>query len=298
MNKKIVIVTPTFNRCKLLARLYRSLKNQTEKAFTWLIIDDGSTDNTEKYILSLYDKDIKIIYTKIENGGKCKALNYAFQNFNDYMLYVIVDSDDYLYPNAIQTILQNIELYKHKRNIGGIFFRYINKKNNKIIIGKKDYSSQSIITSRLQHDDYYGKYDGCISYFNRAIEKYRYPEFENENYMGPIVLQILMNQEFKIVFTKYIVGIAEYQKGGISNLGRKLRLLNPLGMIVYCGLMQQSLNVNTRIKYAIMAQAYRFYTKESKSNLCRKDILEKYFPKYAVPGGYILAAYWKMKYRY
>ena len=48
--EQVTIFTATFNREKLLSRLYNSLCSQTNKNFIWLIVDDGSTDKTKEYI--------------------------------------------------------------------------------------------------------------------------------------------------------------------------------------------------------------------------------------------------------
>jgi glycosyltransferase involved in cell wall biosynthesis len=70
------IFTPTFNREHLLPRLYKSLCEQTYKDFEWLVVDDGSTDNTEillkKYIA---EADFPIRYISKSNGGKHTAIN-------------------------------------------------------------------------------------------------------------------------------------------------------------------------------------------------------------------------------
>lgn len=292
----IAVVTATYNRKQLLHRLYISLTEQSMQDFSWIIVDDGSNDGTKEYIQSIGHTDIHIEYIKITNGGKCRALNRVFETYPQFELYVIVDSDDCLQTQALEKIKSTMVKYQRNRNIGGIFFRYIDKDTQDMISAKKDYSND-VIMSRLEHDEKYGKYDGCIAYYNRAIKKYCYPEFQNENYIGPIVLQLLMEPEFKIAFTKIIVGIAEYQQDGLSKAGRILRLRNPLGMICYCGLLQQSSNIWMRIKYAILAQAYRIFQHVSLEKLQEVSIPKSMLPGYAFFGGYLIAAYWKFKYK-
>lgn len=294
----IAIVTATYNRKKLLTKLYKSLLEQSVQDFSWIVVDDGSVDGTKEYIHSIKNTDIDIKYMQIENGGKCRALNRVFEKYKEFELYVVVDSDDYLVPKAVENIRNIMQNYQHDYSVGAIFFRYINQETKNIISAKKQYPSDSVIISRLEHDEKYGKYDGCVAYYRRVTEKYHYPEFPNENYIGPIVLQLLMAPEFKMVFTSTIVGIAEYQENGISKTGRILRLKNPLGMILYCSLLQQSRHRWIRIKYGILAQAYRLFDKISLEELYKADVIKSVFPKYTYFFGFILAIYWGKKYRY
>ena len=65
----ITILTPTYNREKLLHKLYKSLCNQKDKEFEWIVVDDGSNDNTDEYIETIQKKaDFPIRYYKKNNG--------------------------------------------------------------------------------------------------------------------------------------------------------------------------------------------------------------------------------------
>lgn len=66
----LAVITPTYNRRKLLPNLYASLEAQTEKDFEWLVVDDGSTDGTDAYIAGLTEATFPIKYLHLENGGK------------------------------------------------------------------------------------------------------------------------------------------------------------------------------------------------------------------------------------
>ena len=105
--KDITVLTPTYNREKNLYKLYNSLCSQTNKDFVWMIIDDGSTDNTKEVINKWRDENkIEIVYIYKENGGKHTALNIGIKNINTDMTF-IVDSDDWLVDNAIEIIYKD-----------------------------------------------------------------------------------------------------------------------------------------------------------------------------------------------
>lgn len=290
---RIAVVTSTYNREKLICRLYKSLQLQTDSLFDWIIVDDGSIDKTEKVILDIkkHERKINILYIKQTNKGKARALNYVFSKFTYYDLFVVVDSDDYLLHDAIEKIRIKAELYFDNKEIGGLFFRYKDE-DGKIIHSNKKYLCTEKILTRIEHDDNYSKDDGCICYYRKAIQKYKYPEFDNEKYIGPIVLQMEMGCEFKILFSNEIVGIAEYQENGLTDLGRKLRIKNPLGMMRYSELIAlKSKKTIRKTKYSIYFWSY--YYMIGVSNKTQKEI--KISKIYLIPG-YILNKIWKCKY--
>lgn len=134
-NKLLTIFTPTFNRAKLLKRTYESLCKQTCDDFKWLIIDDGSKDETEETVAGwISEKKISITYIKKENGGLITGYNTAIPNI-DTPLNVCIDSDDWMPDNAVEIIkkewakikdpeiagLIGLDYYNDGRPIGGEF---------------------------------------------------------------------------------------------------------------------------------------------------------------------------------
>ena len=107
-NTLLTIFTPTYNRINELERLYSSLISQTDFRFEWLIVDDGSTDDTENMVVSWLDASpFPIRYIKQPNSGKHVAHNLgAAEASGEY--FICVDSDDWLEPNAVETILHDI----------------------------------------------------------------------------------------------------------------------------------------------------------------------------------------------
>ena len=128
----ITIFTPTFNRSKTLTELYLSLVNQTDKDFEWIIVDDGSVDNTSELIKSfINEKLIDIKYHYQNNGGKHRAINKGVSLANGE-LFFIVDSDDELPPESIKVIKTIWEPIKNKDEYAGIV-GYISHRNGDII---------------------------------------------------------------------------------------------------------------------------------------------------------------------
>lgn len=118
-DKSILIFTPTYNREHTLGRCYESIVAQKHKDLTWLVIDDGSTDNTRQLIEKFTEEDrISIIYVYQVNGGKQSAWNNAVVLSQQYDIFICVDSDDVLYPNAIDSLQPYLYYLKDKDVIG------------------------------------------------------------------------------------------------------------------------------------------------------------------------------------
>lgn len=100
----LTVCTPTYNRAYILRRPFESLLKQTFKDFEWLIIDDGSSDNTENLVKEFIEQaDFSIKYVSKPNGGRASALNESYQHIQTE--YVInLDSDDELVPDALEKI--------------------------------------------------------------------------------------------------------------------------------------------------------------------------------------------------
>lgn len=106
----LTVFTPTYNREHTLRRVYNSLLNQTCKDFLWLIVDDGSTDNTNELIQEFIGEfKIDIKYYWKENGGKHTAMKMAY-NLASTEWMVTLDSDDELVPSAIERFINEINI--------------------------------------------------------------------------------------------------------------------------------------------------------------------------------------------
>lgn len=104
--KTLTIFTPTYNRAHTIERTYRSLCRQSCKDFEWLVIDDGSTDNTSELIRDFIEEAIiSIRYIYKENGGLYTGYNTAYANI-ETELNVCIDSDDYMPDNAVDLIVR------------------------------------------------------------------------------------------------------------------------------------------------------------------------------------------------
>lgn len=105
MNNLVSIIIPTYNRADMLPGAVESCLNQTYSEIEVIIVDDGSTDNTEEVVKPLLEKDSRVKYFKKKNGKLPKALNYGFKRAKgDYLTWT---SDDNRYlPTAIEEMVK------------------------------------------------------------------------------------------------------------------------------------------------------------------------------------------------
>lgn len=103
---KVSIITPTYNRAEIISSAVRSILDQTEKDWEYLVVDDGSTDDTEQVILEFNDPRIR--YLKKQNAGPSSARNLGIKNANaKWIMYL--DSDDLLHSNCVERMLHWLE---------------------------------------------------------------------------------------------------------------------------------------------------------------------------------------------
>lgn len=222
----ITVFTPTYNRAYVLDKCYQSLKRQTNKDFIWLIIDDGSTDNTKELVDGWLKNDngFEIRYVYKENGGMHTGHNKAYELI-DTELNVCIDSDDYMPDNAINDIL---EFWKVNRdnNYSGIVA--LDMYENGEIIGKKLPEQKSTTLSGYYLNG--GKGDKKLIYRTEIMRKYPpYPEFKGEKFVPLDYKYLLADQDYELLIMNKPVCIVEYMEDGSSRNMLRQYYKNPRG---------------------------------------------------------------------
>lgn len=229
MKYKITVFTPTYNRAYIIDKLYNSLKRQTFKNFEWLVIDDGSIDCTEELFQKWINEEneFPIYYYKVQNGGKCRAINKAL-DLAQGELFFTVDSDDYLTDDALEKVVQwEADIPKSGTfcGVAGNLGITINDTPN--LLFENGYYEGTLL-------DRYKKVNGerAIIFYTNIHRKYKYPEFEGENFMTEAVTWNRMAHDgYLMRFYNDIICIYEYREDGLTKAGNKLFLNNPKG---YC----------------------------------------------------------------
>lgn len=223
----LTIFTPAYNRAHTLPRTYESLCQQTCKDFIWLVVDDGSQDNTAELVRQWQanDNGFEIQYIYKENGGMHTAHNVAYANIHTE-LNTCIDSDDKLALGAVEKILAKWEQIKDQ-DYAGIIALDADFDGN--VLGKgfpKDMTETSVI-------GYYvagGSGDKKLIYRTDVINSYpEYPVFEGEKYVSLSYKYRLIDQDHKMAVLDEVVCNVEYQPDGSSNTMWQQYLRNPKG---------------------------------------------------------------------
>lgn len=232
MNVSVTIFTPTYNRAYIIENLYRSLQRQTNKDFEWLIVDDGSTDNTEAVIKRWQHEctDFPIRYYKKENGGKCRAMNYGV-DLAEGSLFFNVDSDDYLTDDAIEKVIkweQSLPENGKYCGIVGNLGTSINETPNTPFSG--DYRDANLLERYPEYSDNPIDGERAPVFYTEIQKKYKYPEFEGEKFLTPAVTWNRMAYDGYIVRVfDDIIWVYEYQPDGLTMQGNMRFIKNPQG---------------------------------------------------------------------
>lgn len=288
----LTILTPAYNRANLLLKLLDSLKKQTDKNFCWLIIDDGSTDNTEDLCRQIIsdNKLMDIVYQKKENGGKHTALNYSHKFLKDGIL-IIVDSDDYLTSDAVETINKDWLQYADIEIICGL--SYLKGDINGNYIYDKfpnDYYVSNHVDYRINN-----KIIGDKAEVLRVdiFKKYPLPVFENEKFIGESLLWTKVGFEYQTVYINKTIYICEYLEGGLSKSGRALRVKCPQGGMAYAKLhLDKKIKLQIRFKMMILYICYAKFANQKLSDK-RKEISNKCLFNICLPLGLFFYFKWK-----
>ena len=228
--KRLTIFTPTYNRAHILPKLYESLCVQTCKDFEWLIVDDGSTDNTRE-IVEHWIKEGKVVirYFYQENRGKMHAQDFAAR-MTDAELMTCVDSDDELSrPSVVEDSLSFWEKNHsgdEAEKICGMISRKCDILEEGVNLGSSFIGTCSEIC-RI----YPG--DSAIFTVPAILRQYHYPEYDGENFIIDQYIYHQIECKYKYLYHPYCSQLIEYQNDGYSRNYRRILFSNPMGCREY-----------------------------------------------------------------
>lgn len=291
----ITVFTPAYNRADLLKRCYESMCRQTNKNFIWMIIDDGSTDNTKEVVdlWMLNNNGFEIQYYYKENGGLHTAYNEAIEHI-DTELCVCIDSDDYMPDNAVEIILDFWEKNGSNEYAGIVGLDYTIDNH---VIGDLLPDKKSVNLIDLLIGKYHIHNGDRTNVVRTELYKKVAPmiSFEREKNFSPHYMHLQISKRYDFLVLNKNLRYVEYQTDGMSNTIFKQYLNSPNSFI------------ETRKLYlSLPGISWKFKLRQSihlvSSGIIANKMIEvlKYIPSFgmtilAVPCGLLLSKYIRIK---
>ena len=227
----ITVFTTTYNRAYIIDKLYESLCSQTCPDFEWLIVDDGSTDDTEVLIDSfIAERKINIRYVKQPNGGKHRAINRGVREAKGE-LFFIVDSDDQLPSDSIAIVSDYYSQVSDDSSFAGV-------------CGLKYYSTGEKVGGEFIYDvldcnsiDFRFKYkltgDMGEVFRTSVLKEYPFPEIENEKFCPEALVWNRIALKYRLRYFNRNIYLCDYLPDGLTAKIVKIRMNSPLASLLY-----------------------------------------------------------------
>ena len=253
---KITVFTATYNRGQLLTRLHESLCRQQMREMEWLVVDDGSTDDTAAVVAGFIAAgNIDIRYQQQAHSGKHRAINRGVAQAQGE-LFFIVDSDDYLPDDALATIVAQWDEVRDNPAMGGVAGLDGRVTGKRIGTGlPSDHIDCSAIDIR---NHYHVRGDLAEVFRTAVLRQYPFPEIEGETFCPEDLIWNRVTQEHKLRYFNKIIYIADYQRDGLSSRHVANRMDSPVAVCThYCELNGYDIPVKQKAKAAINYWRFR-----------------------------------------
>lgn len=286
------IITPSYNRANLLTACYASLCKQTDFNFEWIIIDDGSTDDTEAVVRSFQTDSFPVIYRKKANGGKHTALNAAHDLIHGkYVL--LLDSDDTLTPDAVASVKTEWGKWGDNEAVGIVTFLKGSSTADPNCIVHDWQAPVDIIRYRRTciHSN-----DCCEVIRTELFKKYPFPVFDGERFLAEGALWGRVSRDCKCVYINHVIYLCEYLDGGLTKSGRGMRIRNPQGGMFHANVYLVKKNfLKKRIKNGLLYTCYGFFAGKTPREMA-SGCQSKSLMRLCLPFGWLLYRMWKRRY--
>ena len=286
----LTVFTPTYNRASTLPRLYQSLKRQQNTDFEWLIVDDGSTDETAALVSSMRaEQAVSIRYICQQNGGKHRAFNTGVAHAEGE-LFFCVDSDDFVTDTMVADIAD--AWHDIPEDVSGLLALKTDENGNLLC---------DRIPQGLTYETAYRlvNHQGCRGEFSFVfrtvlLEQHPFPEIKGERFVTESVLYDRLDTLYRLKLLDKVLTVCEYQADGLSHNTYAIMLNNPTGyQLYYAGRLDMAQTFKERIGYALRYQAFYQLAKAEKTYAYRGK--HRVLVALVKPFGFLLKHYYLRK---
>lgn len=266
----ITVFTPSFNRAYILPVLFHSLCQQTNKDFEWLIVDDGSTDDTKQVVDTFIDSNlVNIRYVYQENQGKHIAINTGVQHAKG-SLFFIVDSDDHLHDRAIELYKKNYDEIKDIDEYCGVSGVRCTKHGMKIG-GEVSWNRLDSSPDDLRYI-HNVKGDMAEAWKVSVLKQFPFPIIKNERFCSEVLVWSRISDKYIMRYFSDKLYVCNYLDDGLSFSTVKNRSLAPnYSLLVYLEMAtKKRIPILKRLKAIVNAYRFGLYDPSGVSKIINK----------------------------
>ena len=315
----ITVFTPTYNRAHLLPRLYDSLCKQTFKDFEWLIVDDGSVDDTTSVVdqliidngqliigcsdegnsaeqnenqLSIINCQLSIRYLYQKNGGKHRAINRGVKEARGE-LFFIVDSDDSLTENALELIAAYYSHIKDDNTVAGLGFMRCNEFGVKIG-SPLDFETLKCNAFELTYQ-HHASGDMAEVFRTEILKDIPFPEYDGEKFCPEALVWFRIADRYNMLWVNKCIYICKYLEGGLTSKIVRIRMDSPhTAALLYAEQLQRNIPLKVKLKSALSYWRFAFCNKKISFGKKIREISLEYALLF--PIGYMIHLHDKLRY--
>jgi glycosyltransferase involved in cell wall biosynthesis len=265
------VFTPTYNRAHTLGRVYESLARQTQKDFEWLIVDDGSTDDTPELVASWEAKaTFPIRYLRQENRGKHVASNRAVREARGE-LFLFFDSDDRCVPNALERFKHQWDRIPEKDRNGFSTVSALCTDLQGRVIGARYPADIYDVDSVAEQIRMRSGGERWGANRTSILRRYPFPEIPDEKFISEGIVWNRIALGYKTRFFNEALKIVEYRPDGLTASSVRIRANNPVGSrLYYQELIGLPIPEHDRIKALVNYVRFSFHGRISISRILRE----------------------------
>lgn len=294
MIPRLTIFTPTYNRAHTIQRTYESILRQDViflSQVEWLIVDDGSTDNTEELVRGWQNEQLpfSLHYIKQQNGGKHTAFNRAIQEARGDFFFT-VDSDDWLAEDSVKKIVRNKESITGEDSVCGIIA--LKCFPNGELIGRRYPDNYPLSSTRELELAGHGG-ERSLVFKTEIIKQYPFPVIPGERFCTECVVYDKMDANYKYFVSNDILTVCEYQSDGLTSNIISLMMHNAIGYKIYFAQrIDMATTTRERFSYAIRYWAFKLMKHDTQYNYQGTN---KVSVAMCLPVGILFYLFYKMK---
>lgn len=250
---RFTVFTPTYNRGYIIEQLYESLCRQNFRDFEWVVVDDGSVDNTEEVMKRLMDRDnfFPIVYYKQPNGGKHRAWNRGVELASGELFFGC-DSDDYLTDDALEIADRVERSIPEEERVGFAGVCGLKAHRDISMIGTSFSNAEYLDMTHLERTKNNVKGDKAEVIYTAVWKKYKYHEFEGERFITEATsLNSMAADGLKMRYFNETIKICEYLTDGLSASSQSQFRNSPKGYGLY---------IHQQIKYGLLCGKEKWRT--------------------------------------